>query len=186
MHQIGIVKLQFQDGRSNKYYDVVFYLKKNGYLVLTSEYGRIGSAPKNGVGGTFEFDAKQHILDGTLGSKLQKLVSEADVIVKSKLAKGYTPKGASSFNVVAMRTILENILNVSTPAPSASKKAKDTSLPVERVEVIDMCRGIPKVAKVLADFNFEVLGNALNPQGKTVRIGDVVDVCNKNGEWVIN
>lgn len=184
MHEIAKVKMTLQNRSSNKYYDVIFYLKDNGQLVLNSEYGRIGTSPKNGVAGTFSIDAAQEIQNGKIGALLQKLVLEADVIVQTKLNKGYSANGKKSFDVSAMRNSLERILNVSTPA-AAPKQAKQPSFAVIQVEVVDMVCGVPKVAKVLADFNYELLGDALNPTGKTVRVGDIIDVYSKNNRWLV-
>lgn len=186
MQQISKISMTFTRGNSNKYYDVFFALE-DGFLSVKTEYGRIGANPSIGVCSSFKMDVEEVIQSGTIGAAIDKLISEANKIVSSKTAKGYIINGNNNFNGSAIEKSLRSIFK--TAASTSVGKQQDNTSPLTNsieVEVVGMSCGVPTVAKVLGDFNYQVLGEALNPYGRQVRTGDVVNVFQKENRWILS
>lgn len=181
---ISSIKLVCQQGASNKFYNVQIVLDGD-QLSMRSEYGAIGSSPKNGVGGSFVIDMKVAADNPSkLTNGVNKLVNEGNSLAQTKIKKGYeVVTGQSRMSVQDVIAALDTIYDIS--AALAKQNAPQAPAGSVEVEVVGIIAGVAKVAKVLADFNYEVLGEACNPSKKAIRIGDVVKVHQQNGHWIL-
>lgn len=181
---ISSIKLVCQQGSSNKFYNVQIVLDGD-QLSMRSEYGAIGSSPKNGVGGSLVIDMKRAADNPSkLTNGVNKLVNEGNSLAQTKIKKGYkVTTGQSRMSVQDVMAALDDIYDIS--ASGAKQSTQQAPVGSVEVEVVGIISGVAKVAKVLADFNYEVLGEAHNPSKKAIRIGDVVKVHQQNGHWIL-
>ena len=181
---ISSIKLVCQNGSSNKFYNVQLVLE-NDQLSMRSEYGAIGSSPKNGVGGSFIIDMKAAVDNPSkLTNGVNKLVNEGNALAQTKIKKGYeVVTGQSRMSLQDVMAALDAIYDITSKVEEAQVKASGVEM--IDVEVVGMVAGVAKVAKVLADYSYEVLGEVVNPKKKAVRVGDVVKVHDQNGRWIL-
>ena len=173
------VQLTCTKGSSNKFYNVEIVLGNDGLLVMQSSYGAIGQSGKSGVGGSFSIDVKSAIANRTIDGNVAQLATEASKLIQSKLKKGY--------DIVSSTTRINPVevikaLHVMFPddAKAATQQPKEPVVGAFDVEIIGIKMGCIRVAKVLADFNYDVLGEAKNPKQRSVKTGDVVSVISRN------
>lgn len=130
--------------------------------------------------GSFMLDIVQARLDRTLPARISDLAIEAQVIIQGIIAKGYEPTTTGIIDVDALtndmqeraqlaftRQLAQAFMSATTDAPAGSFD----------VEVIGMEQGRIKVAKVLADFSYDVVGYAQNDEELPAKIGDIVRVA---------
>lgn len=177
IQKVGLV---CDTANSNKYYDVFLYLNDEGVMTFESQYGAIGSSPKAGVCSNGSFCPKTVFKNGTLENHVKRLVGEANNLIQSKMRKGYKATGTvTEFDAAWVLSDLSIRLKLAGNAPTS---VSDDEIVVE---VVGIAAGVYRVAKVLADFNYEVLGEAVNPFLLTVRIGDMAKVMKKGDGWVL-
>lgn len=144
-------------------------------LVARGEYHNMFDAD-----GSFVLDIVQARLDRTLPERISDLATEAQVIIQAVIAKGYEPTTTGIVDIEALtndmqeraqlaltRQIAQAFMSASTNAPADSFD----------VEVIGIDQGRLKVAKVLADFSYDVVGYAQNDEELPAKIGDIVRVA---------
>lgn len=175
------VRLTCTKGSSNKFYNVEIVLGDGGLLVMQSTYGAIGQSGKSGVGGSFSIDVKEAIRNRTIDNNVSKLAAEANKQVQSKVKKGYdVVSGNTRIDPVdvikAIHKLFPDDVNAATQQPKAPVAGAFD------VEIIGISMGVISVAKVLEDFNYDVLGEAKNPKKRSVKTGDVVSVLSVNNQ----
>lgn len=130
--------------------------------------------------GSFVLDIVQAQLDRTLAARINDMAIEAQVIIQGVIARGYESAATGIVDVDALikdmqeraqlaftRQLAQAFMSATTDAPAGSFD----------VEVIGMEQGRIKVAKVLADFSYDVVGYAQNDEELPAKIGDIVRVA---------
>ena len=172
------VTLECTTGSSNKFYNVNIILDIDGIVTVGTWFGPIGKAGQRGVVGGFSFNAKECISNRTIDNSAAKIAAEANKLINSKIKKGYEVTGnKTSIDPVDL------IKQLHSRFPAVVKEAaQQPKAPVDgafEVEIISISASVIRVAKVRADYSYEVLGEAINPNRREVRTGDIVRVTKK-------
>lgn len=181
MKIIQSVELECTTGSSNKFYHVQIVIDVDNLVSMRSIYGPIGKSGQAGVGGSFKFNAKEAINLRTIDSHMSLLADEANKLLASKTKKGYQPVGKMSVidNFIATRALRGMFPD---DDKAAKQQPKEPVAGAFDVEIIGISMGAIRVAKVLDDSNYDVLGVASNPKQRSVKTGDVVSVISKNDQ----
>ncbi|WP_445766727.1 hypothetical protein [Rheinheimera sp.] len=174
------VELECTKGSSNKFYTVKLSLDIDGAVSMQAWHGPIGKSGQPGVSGSFSFDVKEAIANRTLDNQVAKLVSETNKLIETKVKKKHynVVNGVSSINpTVIISRLLQLFPDAATAASQQPKKPVEGAF---EVEIIGISAGTIRVAKVLPDYQYDILGEVLNPRGRATRIGDVVSVVSKD------
>lgn len=161
--------------KSNKFYDVSLVVEDDT-LKWESEYGVIGSSPKKGVSGSLELtNVCQLVGSRDFEVAVASLVSEANKVVHSKVKKGYTSQSKSLNTFDCLKNIYAHF--PTGPVQKAAVTANNPpALNSFEVEVIGIDWPRLKIAKVLENFDYDVLGEVLAGQSTSHRIGDTIRV----------
>jgi predicted DNA-binding WGR domain protein len=175
------VELECTKGSSNKFYHVEIVLDAGDMVTFRSWYGPIGKNGQPGVSGSFVCDAREAIKSRTIDNHIAKLCAEANKLIQGKAKKGYNSVGPlSSINPATLITQLHSRFPDAVNATTQQPKAPVAG--AFEVEIIGISMGVIRVAKVLEDFNYDVLGDAKNPKQRSVKTGDVVSVISRNNQ----
>lgn len=171
------ITLEFITIKSNKYYDVALVVE-NDTLKIETGYGAIGASPKQGVSGSFVIPG----VSRSAGSRdfevaVASLVSEANKVVHSKVKKGYTSQSKTINTMDCLKKIYSHFPSGAPQKVAATvTPSNPPALDSVEVEVIGIDWPQLKIAKVLDNFDYEVLGEVLAGQGTAHRIGDTIRV----------
>lgn len=165
--------------KSNKFYDVALVVEDDT-LKMETEYGAIGSVPKQGVSGSVEVpNVRQFAGSRDFEVAVASLVSEANKVVHSKLKKGYTGQSKTLNTIDCLKKIYSHFpsgAEQKTAANSTSTASNPPALNSFEVEVIGINWPQLKIAKVRENFDYDVLGEVLAGQSTSNRIGDTIRV----------
>lgn len=163
--------------KSNKFYDVALVVENNTLKIETG-YGAIGASPKKGVSGTFVVpDVRQSTGSVEFERGVAGLAYEANDILLSKLKKGYTGSSTMINTASALKKIYSHFPSVVAQKAAANSTATASNPPALNsfeVEVIGINWPQLKIAKVLDNFDYDVLGEVLAGQSTSHRIGDTI------------
>lgn len=180
MSRIAFISLTNRTGFFVSKYTVEICVQPNGTVRGYTVFQKtIGGSAVPGVELKCCFNVSTAIQNGTLEQIVEKLTNEANSIISKKMAKGYQPVGKNSFKPSEICALLKECQVSENPTiqipspPNGIIQSQPKGIPVE---VIGMEMGVAKVAKVLPDLNYEVLGVIANAAGKLIRIGDCLMV----------
>lgn len=186
---IQTITVECVNQTSNKFYEVVLVVHWDK-LVLETSYGGKNSKPKQGKGGSFVVpDVASTAGSREFENRVASLVSDANTILKSKIKKGYTGRQTAFDPIVVLGRIYNHFpSSAAAKVSSPQTDAATASAPVLNgisVEVIGISASRIKIAKVLGNYDYEVLGEVANPLTKPIRIGDVVQVVQSAGGYTL-
>ncbi|WP_158626518.1 hypothetical protein, partial [Corallococcus sp. AB049A] len=121
------------------------------------------------------FNAIDAVRDGTTEGLAAKIVNEANQIIEKKIRAGFRVKAGSVINPVdIIKTLYKECKGRAEDVSQVDKgnTGKDESI---SVEIIGMISGVAKIARVLSDFSYNVIGEIKIPSRISVRIGDVIN-----------
>lgn len=179
------IELLCQTGNSNKFYEITVYLVGTK-LIFGTKYGPIG---KKGTDGAFGKkiipDVRVAIANRTFENDVARLVFEANTIKDSKLKKGYRVASGGLDSPAIIKAVY-NLYPSTSSSPAHGATQAPPSDTAFKVEITSILAHQIKVAKVLHDYTYEVVGEALNPLKLSLRTGDVVMIDKaKKGHWEI-
>lgn len=161
--------------KSNKFYDVALVVEDDT-LKMETEYGAIGSLPKQGISGSVEVpNVRQFAGSRDFEVAVASLVSEANKVVHSKLKKGYTSQSKTLNTIDCLKKIYSHFPSGAEQNTTATV-SDPPALNSFEVEVIGINWPQLKIAKVLENFDYDVLGEVLAGQSTSNRIGDTIRV----------
>lgn len=165
--------------KSNKFYGVALVVEDDT-LKMETEYGAIGSSPKQGVSGSIEMpNVRQLAGSRDFEVAVASLVSEANKVVHSKVKKGYSAQSKTFDPIECLKKIYSHFPSGAEQKAAAKSTATASNPPALNsfeVEVIGINWPQLKIAKVLENFDYDVLGEVLAGQSKSHRIGDAIRV----------
>lgn len=181
---IAQVRLENRKGSSNKFYCVHVSLGMDGLVTIGTWYGPIGKRGQEGVVGAYSFNAKDRIEDKTIGVCAAKIAEEANKLIGSKTKKGYVV--VSNETSISPVNVIQRLQSrISEVIEGADQEPKEKIDGAFEVEIISISGGVIRVAKVLEDYSYDVLGEAINPKRREVITGDIVRVTKKGEQLAL-
>lgn len=183
MQKLQQVELVCQTGSSNKFYEITFYLVGTK-LIFGTQYGPIGKSGNHGAYGKLQIpDVCLAIANRTLENDVAAIVKEANKVKDSKLKKGYQV-ASGEIDAIELIVAIYKLYPSTKPVQSPSQNPpSDTAF---EVEITSILAQQIKVAKVLPDFSYDVIGQAINSKKLSLKTGDMVIIDKaKQGHWEI-
>ena len=182
---IAQVNLEFSDLQSVRSYSVQIYLHTDGMVRGGTMYQRvIGGASQAGVELKCSFNAFDAIQKLKMEGLVAKITHEANQIIEKKIKAGYRVIGGKVIDPVSIIKMLYNESR-SKADGMANQQPNDTAQKDEGfiVEVVGMVEAVTKIAKVLSDFSYDVIGEMKIPSRISIKIGDNVKVKQSGSTW---
>lgn len=172
------------DNASTRTYNVHIYLHSDGTVRGSTVFQRkLGGSAMPGVELKCTFNANDAIRDRLLEGWAAKIAHEANRIIDKKIKAGFGFRAGSSIHPVEIiKTLLQECKVRAEEVSSVDKghTGKDESI---SVEIIGMISGVAKIATVLPDFSYNVIGEIKIASRISVKIGDFVKVQRMGDAW---